>query len=119
MLDTARICHALVPQAQHVQSSATLSEFPWLQILVANDDGAVTDGKGNILPADLSKASSLAVEDNSAAYVLFTSGSTGKPKGCQVPHRGSALYAKAVVENCHLDQDMVFLMKTPYVFDVS
>lgn len=35
-----------------------------------------------------------------------------------VGHRGSCNYARAVVKSCGLSQDMVFMLKTPYVFDV-
>eukprot|EP00438_Fugacium_kawagutii_P009243 Skav231854 [mRNA] locus=scaffold2307:85220:85660:+ [translate_table: standard] len=113
-METADIKHILVPAEQLPQP--VLHQNP-RTILTVRTDGLVCNASddcptasANVLPD---------VPDSATAYVLFTSGSTGVPKGCMVPHRGSALYAQAVVKNCSLDENMTFLLKTPYVFDVS
>lgn len=114
MLETADIRHVLVPKEQFPQPLLhDLSVKP----LLVDLGGAVCLASGEPLDADRGRLPE--VPDHSTAYVLFTSGSTGKPKGCMVPHRGSALYARAVVEHCALDEEMTFLLKTPCVFDVS
>lgn len=64
-------------------------------VLAVHTSGLVCHALGGALA---SGPLPLEVPDDATAYVLFTSGSTGKPKGCMVPHRGSALYARAVVE---------------------
>ncbi|CAE7484383.1 cmdD, partial [Symbiodinium sp. CCMP2456] len=116
MLEAADISFALVPALQVPQP--VLHDCKGLRILAVHDDGRVCQAEDDHpLPRDFTQLQP--VPDSATAYVLFTSGSTGKPKGCMVPHRGSALYAQAVVDQCHLDENMVFLLKTPYVFDVS
>lgn len=115
MLATASIKDVLVPVDQFPQS--LLSHFDSLNVLAVHDNGRVDEANtGEELPAGVVLDE---VSDNATAYILFTSGSTGKPKGCMVPHRGSARYAKAVVQVCQLDSTNVFVLKTPYVFDVS
>lgn len=114
MLETAGIQDVLVPVSQ--LPNDLVSHFDYINVLAVHDDGRVDDAKGSPLPTG---ALPPKVPDDSTAYVLFTSGSTGKPKGCMVPHRGSANYAAAVVQSCMLDKEMVFVLKTPYVFDVS
>ncbi|CAE7558766.1 ppsC [Symbiodinium natans] len=116
MLEAADIRYALVPAQQVPQP--VLHDCKGLRILAVHDDGRVCSAEEDEpVPGDFAQLPT--VPDNATAYVLFTSGSTGKPKGCMVPHRGSALYAQAVVEHCNLDENMVYLLKTPYVFDVS
>lgn len=116
MLEAADISFALVPALQVPQP--VLHDCKGLRILAVHDDGRVCKAEDDHpLPSDFTQLQP--VPDSATAYVLFTSGSTGKPKGCMVPHRGSALYAQAVVDQCNLDESMVFLLKTPYVFDVS
>ncbi|CAE7254807.1 mycC [Symbiodinium sp. CCMP2592] len=116
MLEAADISFALVPALQVPQP--VLHDCKGLRILAVHDDGRVCEAEDDHpLPRDFAQLQP--VPDSATAYVLFTSGSTGKPKGCMVPHRGSALYAQAVVDQCNLDESMVFLLKTPYVFDVS
>jgi acyl-CoA synthetase (AMP-forming)/AMP-acid ligase II len=115
MIETADISYCLTPAAQMPQP--IVASFPELTALAVYDNGLV-EQSGALLPAAPERVPD-AVRDSATAYVLFTSGSTGKPKGCMVPHRGSALYAHAVVKSCCLDKDMTFLLKTPYVFDVS
>jgi len=115
MIEGASITHFLVPNNQMPQE--VIEGFASLTVWGVRDDGSLVAEVGSVpsapdkVPAD--------VPDNTTAYVLFTSGSTGKPKGCMVPHRGSCKYARAVVKSCGLTEDMVFLLKTPYVFDVS
>lgn len=125
MLAGADIKYAIIPFWQCPQP--VLEEFPDLKKLLLHDNGLLE----NHVPGDQNNARCdtplsphperlpQSIADSATAYVLFTSGSTGKPKGCMVPHRGSCLYAKEVVEKCHMNEDMVFLLKTPYVFDVS
>mmetsp|Transcript_49844 Transcript_49844/g.116280 ORF Transcript_49844/g.116280 Transcript_49844/m.116280 type:complete len:1480 (-) Transcript_49844:74-4513(-) len=116
MLETAGIRYALVPAHQVPQPVLYDCD---VSALAVHDDGRVCQAEDDrLMPADANRLPR-PVPDSATAYVLFTSGSTGKPKGCMVPHRGSALYAQAVVQHCGLDEDMVFLLKTPYVFDVS
>jgi amino acid adenylation domain-containing protein len=116
MFETAEINHVLVPSDQHPQP--VLLNFVDIVVLGVLSDGSLESygdapvvASPNLVPE--------VVADDATAYVLFTSGSTGRPKGCMVGHRGSANYAQAVVQSCGLTEDMVFLMKTPYVFDVS
>jgi len=131
MIDTARITHALVPRKQvpqevlddvmehHSHNGDKGNAHLVLQAFAVADNGCVYDYHDTSALAPSSKSRMpVVVKDDSPAYVLFTSGSTGKPKGCSVPHRGSALYGQAVAKACHLDGDMNFLLKTPYVFDV-
>jgi len=116
MVEAAGIGHALVPAEQVPQP--LLADIKGLSVLAVLADGRVQTEAGAPLvarPAAVPRC----VPDSTTAYVLFTSGSTGKPKGCMVPHRGSSKYARAVVESCGLSGDMTFLLKTPYVFDVS
>lgn len=116
MLETASIKHVLVPAEQLPQP--VLNGFKDLSIYAVHASGRIDLPCGGIAPhkEELVPA---AVADNTMSYVLFTSGSTGKPKGCMVPHRGGALYARAVKEACNLTEDMTFILKTPYVFDIS
>lgn len=118
MMETADIKNVLVPAQQLPQP--VLHDLQNLcTIWAVQDDGLVCKASdGQQATSDASKLPE-SVPDSATAYVLFTSGSTGKPKGCMVPHRGSALYAEAVVEHCSLNENMIFLLKTPYVFDVS
>eukprot|EP00930_Biecheleria_cincta_P078885 TRINITY_DN664_c0_g1_i6.p1 TRINITY_DN664_c0_g1~~TRINITY_DN664_c0_g1_i6.p1 ORF type:complete len:1569 (-),score=306.79 TRINITY_DN664_c0_g1_i6:3-4382(-) len=131
MIDTACITHALAPKQQvpqevlddvikhRLHNDDKGNAHPVLQAFAVADNGCVYDyhDTSALAPSDKSRVP-VVVTDDSPAYVLFTSGSTGKPKGCSVPHRGSALYGLAVAKACHLDSDMIFLLKTPYVFDV-
>mmetsp|Transcript_172704 Transcript_172704/g.553539 ORF Transcript_172704/g.553539 Transcript_172704/m.553539 type:complete len:1016 (-) Transcript_172704:503-3550(-) len=107
--------YCLTPYLQAPQ--ALVAQIPELAKLAVQDDGRTT--LLGVIAASATGRIPDSVPDSATAYILFTSGSTGKPKGCMVPHRGSALYAHAVVQSCALDDSMTFLFKTPYVFDVS
>lgn len=116
MVEAASIRHALVPYEQVPQP--ILAGMQGVEVLAVHASGLVETEVGAPVEASAEAVPSV-VPDSSTAYVLFTSGSTGKPKGCMVPHRGSCKYAKSVVKACGLTEDMVYLLKTPYVFDVS
>lgn len=116
IVETAELTWCLTPAAQAPQP--VIASFQELRTLAVHDSGHVEQAQG-VLAAEAPERIPADVLDSSPAYVIFTSGSTGKPKGCVVPHRGSALYAHAVVKSCGLQEDMNFLFKTPYVFDVS
>lgn len=53
------------------------------------------------------------------AYVIYTSGSTGKPKGVMIEHRSIVNPMNWIRAVCKLDQNKVFLQKTPMSFDAS
>jgi len=117
MLETASIQHMVIPNNQEI-STTLVDMIREVQIMYISNQGVLTlGGTAQVAPADPSRVPAT-VSDKTAAYVLFTSGSTGKPKACVVPHRGSCLYAEAVIKSCKLDESMVFMLKTPYVFDV-
>ncbi|QDY84672.1 amino acid adenylation domain-containing protein [Paenibacillus polymyxa] len=62
---------------------------------------------------------SAANEEQDLAYIIYTSGSTGQPKGVMIEH-GTLLNRIAwMVKEYHIQEQDVFLQKTPYVFDVS
>jgi acyl-CoA synthetase (AMP-forming)/AMP-acid ligase II len=113
----ADIEFCLTPYAQAPQP--LIAAISRLTTLAVHDNGSVMALSGSPTATVEVDRVPTEVSDASTAYILFTSGSTGRPKGCMVPHRGSALYAHAVVESCGLDSSMTFLLKTPYVFDVS
>eukprot|EP00928_Gymnodinium_smaydae_P007859 TRINITY_DN1280_c0_g1_i7.p1 TRINITY_DN1280_c0_g1~~TRINITY_DN1280_c0_g1_i7.p1 ORF type:complete len:1450 (-),score=287.98 TRINITY_DN1280_c0_g1_i7:539-4609(-) len=117
MLESAAIRHALVPADQLPQP--VLAGFTELMVFGVHSDGRLELSRGCPSVKPSWKPLPETVKDDATAYVLFTSGSTGKPKGCMVAHRGSCNYAKQVVQSCGLTKNMVFLLKTPYVFDVS
>lgn len=54
-----------------------------------------------------------------AAYAIYTSGSTGQPKGVVNSHGG--LYNRLcwMRDDLGIDEEDIFLQKTPYTFDVS
>lgn len=58
-------------------------------------------------------------EPGSAAYIIYTSGSTGKPKGVVVEHRSAVNLLLALQRLYPLGDRDTFLLKTPYLFDVS
>lgn len=116
IVETAELTWCLTPAAQAPQP--VIASVQELRTLAVHDSGHVEQAVG-MLAAEAPQRIPADVPDSSPAYVIFTSGSTGKPKGCVVPHRGSALYAHAVVKSCQLKDHMNFLFKTPYVFDVS
>jgi len=117
MLEAADIRHVVSPHAL-VLDGDMAEAFKHIELMYLYDNGLLTArSTGHATPANMD-AIPLEVPDNTPAYILFTSGSTGKPKGCMVPHRGSCLYAKEVITSCDLSKDMVYMLKTPYVFDV-
>jgi iturin family lipopeptide synthetase B len=79
-----------------------------LQIDVHNSrgNGAVINPAHDSSPAHL-------------AYVIYTSGSTGKPKGVMVEHRSVVNILSALQAHYPFGASDVYLLKTPYVFDVS
>jgi len=56
---------------------------------------------------------------NNLAYVIYTSGSTGKPKGVMNEHRGVINYLVSRQSKFQLYSDDKFILKTPFIFDVS
>ncbi|MGV9712981.1 amino acid adenylation domain-containing protein [Gordonia sp. NPDC003424] len=59
------------------------------------------------------------VAADAPAYVIFTSGSTGRPKGVEVSHRAVLNRLAWVQERFALDENDVWLYKTPFTFDPS
>lgn len=59
------------------------------------------------------------LQDTDVAYMLYTSGSTGKPKGVVVNHRALSARIGWAKAQYALDDNAVFLQKTPFNFDVS
>lgn len=59
------------------------------------------------------------LQDSDVAYMLYTSGSTGKPKGAVVNHRALSARIGWASQYYPLDDNAVFLQKTPFNFDVS
>lgn len=59
------------------------------------------------------------ISPNDIAYIIFTSGSTGEPKGVEVSFSNLSHFVKTMQERfpCHLED--VYLLSTPYSFDVS
>lgn len=56
---------------------------------------------------------------DAVSYVIHTSGSTGTPKGVLVSQRNLAIMMESLQEQCPCLQDDVYLLSTPYSFDVS
>ncbi len=61
----------------------------------------------------------MAVLDNSLAYVMFTSGTTGQPKGVSLGHCSLANRISWMKSKYNFRSSDVMLMKTPFNFDVS
>jgi tyrocidine synthetase-3 len=59
------------------------------------------------------------LKPTSLAYVIYTSGSTGRPKGVMVAHRSVVNLLAGLNRAYPVDASSVYLLKTPYVFDVS
>jgi len=55
----------------------------------------------------------------SLAYVIYTSGSTGKPKGTLIPHQNAINTLYHLEKLYPLKESGIYLLKTPYTFDVS
>lgn len=53
------------------------------------------------------------------AYILYTSGSTGSPKGVRVRHNSVINHIQWRLNCCEGTEGDVFLLKTPYTFDIS
>ena len=56
---------------------------------------------------------------NDLAYVIYTSGSTGTPKGVMVEHKSVVNLLYDMERKYPLKEDGAYLLKTPYIFDVS
>jgi amino acid adenylation domain-containing protein len=116
MQETAKLRHVLVPASQEPY---LVHGMDW-QVMYVSVDGYVTVDALDPSSTPVNQKVTLpTVRGDTVAYVLFTSGSTGKPKGCSVPHRGSVNYVRAVLTSANLDSEMRFMLKTPYIFDVS
>ncbi|WP_298345526.1 amino acid adenylation domain-containing protein [uncultured Algibacter sp.] len=59
------------------------------------------------------------IEPSDLAYVIYTSGSTGSPKGVECHHEGICNRLNWMNENYLVQNDDVFIQKTPITFDVS
>jgi tyrocidine synthetase-3 len=60
-----------------------------------------------------------AADSSNLAYVIYTSGSTGKPKGVVVEHQSAVNILAALQKKYPLKKSDTYLLKTPYIFDVS
>lgn len=78
---------------------------------------SVVDVTGQLPAAEVPVDIALAPED--LAYCIYTSGSTGVPNGVLVEHRSLVNRLAWTARDLGLDEDDVFLQKTPYNFDVS
>ncbi|MCP5054992.1 MAG: amino acid adenylation domain-containing protein, partial [bacterium] len=58
------------------------------------------------------------IQQTNLAYIIYTSGSTGKPKGTMVEHGGVVNLLSAMQTQFPLEEGDVYLLKTPYIFDV-
>ncbi|MCP5051083.1 MAG: amino acid adenylation domain-containing protein, partial [bacterium] len=58
-------------------------------------------------------------QQTNLAYIIYTSGSTGRPKGVMVEHKSVANLLFALSENYLFGSEDTYLLKTPFVFDVS
>lgn len=72
----------------------------------ASEDGAFLASLGTVV-------------GSGAAYILFTSGSTGRPKGVEVGFQALSNRIRWMRDELGLSSVDVFLLKTPYTFDVS
>ncbi|MED2665883.1 AMP-binding protein, partial [Bacillus thuringiensis] len=56
---------------------------------------------------------------NNLAYILYTSGSTGRPKGVMIEHCSIVNFLFSMSHLYPMDESDTYLLKTPYIFDVS
>lgn len=56
---------------------------------------------------------------NNLAYILYTSGSTGRPKGVMIEHCSIVNFLFSMTHLYPMDESDTYLLKTPYIFDVS
>jgi amino acid adenylation domain-containing protein len=83
------------------------AEVKWLNL---NDEtlfqGDEQDLKGMSQPRDL-------------AYIIYTSGTTGIPKGVTIQHQSVINLLYAMQRDYPITEQDTYLLKTPYIFDVS
>ena len=123
--------HALADAARSIQQ-----QVQGLRVIVSHDVGAsgvdgsgIGGGPGSSRPdrddSDLSGCEYEALlaaaephraevaDEGSLLSLNYTSGTTGNPKGVMYSHRGANLNALAMVAQCGLDSDAVFLWTLP------
>ncbi len=61
----------------------------------------------------------VALNDDDIAYIIHTSGSTGKPKGIAIEYKSLIHRILYLQKKFDISDKDVFLLKTPYTFDVS
>ncbi|MBJ8030645.1 non-ribosomal peptide synthetase [Bacillus cereus group sp. N21] len=80
------------------------------QKLNLDDEASYANEESNLV--SVNKATDL-------AYVIYTSGSTGKPKGVMIEHHNMMHILTALEERYPFGVEDVYLLKTPFTFDVS
>jgi amino acid adenylation domain-containing protein len=65
------------------------------------------------------KTSFATLKQDASAYLIYTSGSTGLPKGALNTHQGAVNRILWMKKELDVKKSDVFLLKTPYSFDVS
>ncbi len=93
-----------------------------IKVLLGNSD-ALEDGEFEQLhfddfPKPKKSRTSVNIDGENIAYVMFTSGSTGKPKGVAVPHR-AILRLVINQDYCNLGPNERILQHSPVAFDAS
>jgi amino acid adenylation domain-containing protein len=82
-------------------------DLDWIQMFEGKSEkySGINERKGYLL------------EDS--AYVIYTSGTTGQPKGVINLHSGLLNRLLWMQQDIAVTEDMVFIQKTPFTFDVS
>ncbi|MEM7187103.1 MAG: amino acid adenylation domain-containing protein, partial [Bacteroidota bacterium] len=100
-----------------IEASFVLTSPSLLAQIPDNFEGwALTDA---LLDGISSESIALETAQDQLAYVIYTSGTTGKPKGVMNEHGGLLNRLHWMKDDLQVDQESVFLQKTPYTFDVS
>ncbi|GEM_PF-4741361 len=98
-------CHLVLADESHQEVDAI--ELELLSIKACLSQNKVNQEKTKTL------------QEEAISHVLYTSGSTGRPKGVVIPHRVLVNSMVAMEKYYPVGLDGAYLLKTPYVFDVS
>ncbi|HFE36856.1 MAG TPA: amino acid adenylation domain-containing protein, partial [Gammaproteobacteria bacterium] len=86
-------------------------EASWNKQFLFIDDPDIYTGDNTNLPQK--------IEPTSLAYIMYTSGSTGQPKGVMIEHQSVVTPLLDLERRFPLAEKDIFLLKTPFTFDVS